>query len=269
VLILVVVLSVSLMLLSNRKKDTVARALADGALTPVQSAVDRSLDLTGLRTENDSLRVQLARATLDLGELQQRASEAAQLRQMLDFRDHSSWDLVAANVIAREAGRPGREWKIDKGAQDGVVENLAVVTPFGLVGRVSRVMPSSAWVRPLLSRNCRVSARLTRSRTDGILAWSRDVGLHLAFLPFRADVQVGDEIVSSGLGGVFPRGLRIGEVTRAEPIATEGTLRVLVRPAVDFSALEAVFVVRRVPDGSPGPEDLLPEPDAAPEEGEE
>ncbi len=257
-LILVVVLSVSLMFLSSRSKDTVARALADGALTPVQAAVDGSLGLTGLRTENDSLRTQLARATLALGELRERDVEADRLRELLDFRGRSSWDLLAASVIAREAGRPGREWKIDKGERDGVRENLAVLTPDGLVGRVSRVTPSSAWVRPLLSRNCRVSARLTRGRTDGILAWTRDVGLHLAFLPFRADVSVGDEVVTSGLGGVFPRGLRIGEVTRAEPVPTEGTLRVLIRPAVDFSRLESVFVVRAVPEGSPGPEDLAP-----------
>lgn len=256
VLIVVVALSVALMALSSQGKDSMARALSDGALTPVQVAIDHSLGLTRLRSENDSLRSQLAHATLRLSELRERDRETAELRELLGFRESSGWDVIAASIVAREAGRPGHEYKIDRGEADGVSVDQAVVTADGLVGRVSRVTTNSAWVRPLLARNCRVSARLERTRTEGILAWTRDLGLHLAFLPFRADVSVGEQVVSSGLGGVFPRGLRIGEVVRAEPVPSLGTLRVSVRPAVDFSSVQAVFVVQAIRDRGPEPGDV-------------
>jgi rod shape-determining protein MreC len=95
----------------------------------------------------------------------------------------------------------------------------------------------------LLANNCAVSARLARTRTDGLLGWREDVGLYLGFLPFRAEVAAGDEVVSSGLGGVFPRGIVIGHVVKTMFDENEGALRVLVEPAVDFSSLEELFVV--------------------------
>lgn len=248
VLVFLVALSVLLMFLSSRQQDSVARAISDVALTPVQATIDRSLGFSGLRSENDSLRADLARARLSLNELEQAGTEVDRLRRLLDFQAVSPWDLVPASVIAREAGRRGRDYKINKGAIDGLTANMAVMSVDGLVGKVTSVSERSAWVRPIVSRTCRVSARMDRTRTDGILAWTRELGLHLQFLPFRADVSAGDRIVSSGLGGVFPRGLAIGEVVRAEPVPSEGTLRVLVKPAVDFSALEEVFVIRGATD---------------------
>lgn len=251
VLALVVVASVALMMLSAARRDTIARALGDGALTPLQVVIDRSLDIRALKAENDSLRAALARSTHALGELRERDREAAALRTMLGFREASRWDLVAARVVAREAARAGREYKIDRGREDGVEENQAVMTVRGLVGRITRVTERSAWVRPIVARGCQVSARVVRTRTDGILAWTRQLGLHLAFVPFRAEVAAGDSVITSGLGGVFPRGIPIGEVTRTETLATLGTLRVFVKPAVEFSALEAVFVVRKSTDAPP------------------
>ena len=243
VLLLVVLLSVTLMLLSSGRKDVFARSLNDAAMTPVQSVTTRTQGLLGLRAQNDSLRAQLARARLDGAALGEQARELARLQRMLGFRETSGFELLAARVIAREASRPGPGYKIDRGARDGVREELAVLTPDGLVGKVVAVEPRSAWVRPLLARACRVSVRLERTRVDGILDWSPERGLHLTFVPLRAEAAVGDLVVTSGLGGVFPRGVRVAEVTRVEPAPSDGSLRLLVRPVVDFSGLEEVFVV--------------------------
>ena len=103
--------------------------------------------------------------------------------------------------------------------------------------------PGSAFVRPLTGRHCRVSARLTRTRTEGVLEWMPDRGLQLTFLPFRSDVSVGDEVISSGLGGVFPRGIRAGTVSAVSDDPSDGSRRVTVDPVVDFGALEEVFVI--------------------------
>ena len=262
VLLLVVLLSITLMLLSTGRKDTLARSLNDAALTPVQTIVGGSKSLLGLRAQNDSLRVQLARARLDGSVMEEQSRELERLQRMLGFRETSPFTLLSARVIAREASRPGSGYKIDRGARDGVREELAVLTPDGLVGKVVAVEPRSSWVRPLLARACRVSARLERTRVDGILDWSPEKGLHLTFVPLRAEAAVGDVVVTSGLGGVFPRGVRIGEVTGVEPVPSEGSLRLLVRSSVDFSRLEEVFVVL----GGEGPAIDFPPPGEPPVE---
>ena len=243
VLILTVVLSVTLMLLSSTEKDMVARAVNDSALTPVQVLVSQATSMKDLRAENDSLRASLARARLEVSARDEAARENKRLEAMLAFREGAGGELVASRVIARAAGRPGRELKIDKGARDGLRRDLAVITAEGLVGKLTAVDPRSAWVRPLLARNCRVSARIARTRTDAILEWTESEGLRLSFLPYRAEVVVGDDIVTSGLGGVFPRGIPIGRVSHTDVAPSDGSPRVEVRPAVDFSSIEELFVV--------------------------
>jgi rod shape-determining protein MreC len=208
------------------------------------------------------LRAQLARARLDGAVMEEQSRELERMQRMLGFRETSSFKLLSARVIAREASRPGSGYKIDRGARDGVREELAVLTPDGLVGKVVAVEPRSAWVRPLMARACKVSVRLERTRVDGILDWSPERGLHLTFVPLRAEAAVGDVVVTSGLGGVFPRGVKVGEVTAIEPAPSEGSLRLMVRPAVDFSGLEEVFVVL----GGEGPSLDFPPPGEPPAE---
>lgn len=250
VLLLVVLLSVTLMLLSSARKDEVARSLNDAALMPVQTLAAKARGLVGLRSENDELRAQLARARLDLAALVELGREDERLRRMLDFKSGSRFQLVSARVIAREASHPGGGYKIDRGSREGVRGELAVITPDGLVGKTVLVEPHSSWVRPVVARGCRVSARLLRTRVDGILDWSPEKGLHMTFVPLRSEAAVGDTVVTTGLGGVFPRGVCVGVVTAVEPFPADGSLRLLVNPAVNFSALEEAFVVT----GGEGPD---------------
>jgi rod shape-determining protein MreC len=260
VLLLVAIVSIALMLFSSGGKLSVARALHDAALTPVQTTLSGVSDVRGLRAENDSLRAKLARTRLEMADLGERAMAATRLETMLAFRETSRFDLLSARIIAVEADRTGRELKIDRGTVDGVARDLAVITPDGLVGRVSEVARGSAYVRPITGRQCRVSARVEDTRVEGILDWTPEHGLHLAFLPLRLDIEVGDAVVSSGLGGVFPRGIALGRVTELLVDEADGTLRAKIDAAVDFGSLEEVFVVT----GQHAEADLIPEPAAEP-----
>lgn len=254
ILVLVCVVSVALMMLSTGAKDTTARSLNDAAVTPVQTALTGVRGLSGLRSENDSLRARLAETELELAAMKERGRSTTRLEEMLDFRERSRFELVAARVIAREAGSSGSELRIDRGIADGLQRNLAVITPDGLVGKISAVDPRSAFVRPLTGRHCRASARLTRTRTEGVIEWTPDRGLQLTFLPYRSDVAVGDEVISSGLGGVFPQGVAIGTVTAVGEDPADGSRRVSVEPVVDFGSLEEVFVIvgeRAAEDAAP------------------
>jgi rod shape-determining protein MreC len=256
VLLLVAIVSIALMLFSTGGKMSVARALHDAALTPVQTTLTGVSDVRGLRAENDSLRASLARVRLEMAALGERALAAERLERMLAFRETSRFDLLSARIIGFEADRAGREFKIDRGSVDGIERNLAVVTPDGLVGRVSEVERGSAYVRPINGPQCSVSARVQDTRVEGILDWTPDHGLHLAFLPLRIEIEVGDEIVSSGLGGVFPRGVPLGRVVELEVDEADGTLRAKVDASVDFGSLEEVFVVT----GQHAEFDFVPEP---------
>jgi rod shape-determining protein MreC len=243
VLILVIVLSVTLMLLSAAEKGSVARAVSDTALTPVQVVLTKSTRLVDLRAENDELRARLAQTSLDLTRMREVEAESHRLRTMLDFRDNSAYIVVAARVIAREAETGGTDYKIDKGVRDGLRKDLAVMTLDGLVGKITAVEPGSAFVRPLVAPNCQVSVRLQRTRAQGILSWSNGEGTYLSFLPLRTEIDPDEAVVTSGLGGVYPRGILVGHATRSEALPADGSLRVHVAPAVEFSSVEEVFVV--------------------------
>jgi rod shape-determining protein MreC len=243
ILVLLVVLSATLMLLSSSRKETLARSLNDVAMTPVQTVLRSGEAWVGLRSENEGLRQRLAESALQISELREAATENERLRAMLEIGPATKNRLIGARIIAHEATRAGRELKIDQGAHEGLRNDLCVITPAGLVGKISRVAPRSAFVHPLQALNCRVSARIARSRAEGIVEWRGGSRLILAFLPFRADVREGDEVVTSGLGGVFPRGVPVGRVTEIGSDPRDGSTRVELEPAVDFSALEEVYVV--------------------------
>lgn len=249
VLVLLVVLSVTLRVLSSGQKDFLVRAVNDAAMTPIQRIVTLADTYVSLSAENDSLRAALARSALVHASLREAVEESERLREMLAFRERSAFDLLAAQVIAQEATRAGHEYKIDKGARDGMRRDLAVITTSGLVGKISAVAPHSAFVRPLLAPGCRVSARLVRTRIAGIVEWVGGRSLELTFLPLRAEVTSGDAVVTSGLGGVFPAGIPVGTVVSVETAAVDGSLRVLLAPVVDFATLEEIFVVLPSEDG--------------------
>jgi rod shape-determining protein MreC len=133
-----------------------------------------------------------------------------------------------------------------------------VVTPDGLVGRVERLTPHGARVLTLLHRDCSVAVRLTRSRVQGVVQWQYgdEPILELLYVPFQEDVKPGDLVETSGLGGLFPAGVRVGTVARVG-MAENGLLKsVSIRPAVRFESLEEVLVF------VPGARGVYPEPAA-------
>src|SRR6185436_17443245 len=140
--------------------------------------------------------------------------------------------------------RLGGSLTIDKGTADGVEPGRAVLTPDGLVGRAERSTPHETRVLTLLNRDCAVAARIERTRVDGVLEWefgSQPV-LNLRYISSQEDVQVGDRVVTSGLGGIFPAGIRIGTVAKVA-LDPNGLMKeIVIDPAVDFRSVEEILV---------------------------
>ena len=204
-----------------------------------------------LRNEVDQLRIQNLQAS-------EYAAENARLRALLGYKQAAmQFDLVAARVIGREADSWSHMIVIDRGTADGVKENMAVVTEKGLVGHVIEAGPNYAKVQLILDPRSSVGTLVQRaeSRVVGIVEGdpANPMMPRMINVPKNADIEEGDIIVTSGFGGMYPKGLVVGLVSSLENDEA-GLLKIaLLEPAVDFQKLEDVAVIVNSREAPPEP----------------
>ena len=252
-------LLISLLLLSagsreRRRSDPVAAIVLDG-MRPLQATVAGGLDglagvwrryiaLVGVKRENERLRLrirELEEQGLRIAEVEETDKRLADL---LAFRSSLEGDTVAAQIIGRDPLPWFGTVTINKGEADGVRKNMAVLSPFGVVGQTMTTSAHSARVLLLTDHNSGVDAVVQRSRARGIIEGALDGGCVMKYVKREEDVEVGDRIVTSGLDGIFPRGVIVGEVTHVTR-GTRGLLQVAdVKPATPLDRIEEVLVVR-------------------------
>ncbi|HJQ84471.1 MAG TPA: rod shape-determining protein MreC, partial [Candidatus Binatia bacterium] len=163
-------------------------------------------ELFRARGENAALRARTRQLEQEVDRLAEVDLENARLRKLLDFRSTLVGDLVSARVIARDAGL-ARTLAIDAGEVDGVARGAAVLAPEGVVGQVFLVSRHAARVLLVSDHNSGVDALVQRTRARGIVQGTVDGDCTLKYVKRTEDVQVGDELVTSGLDGIFPKGL--------------------------------------------------------------
>ena len=198
--------------------------------------------LRSVERENAELKQQLESVQVELQEQRALADRARGLQQLLDLRDRSKLKTRAAEIIASSASPDFQTLTLDKGRNDGLRTDMAVIANDGVVGRI--VVPSgrAAKVQLLIDRNAAAGALVERSRAQGVAKGTGDGRLLLEFVSEAADVAVGDLVVTSGIEGIFPKGFTIGRVDVVEKTGP-AYKRITVKPAVDFSRLEEVLVV--------------------------
>ncbi len=254
-------LLVSISVRARPHRDPVGRFLLD-ALAPFQVAFNwmgRStsqlwaeyVDLVGAQNDNAQLRAQVAGLQGQLLRLEELERENQRLRELLSFRGHLESTAYGARVIARDPGPLSTTLTIDRGARDGVRQDMAVLTPQGVVGRVVEVSHTVARVITLTDRNSGIDALVQRSRSRGIVQGGSDGACYMNYLLRDADVQVGDRILTSGLDGVFPKGVVIGGVVEVGHRHRGLLQAAVVQPSVDLDRLEEVLLVeaRAAPAG--------------------
>jgi rod shape-determining protein MreC len=237
-------LSLTLMLLGRGPQGRVVWFLEHTLLAPFHAAVGAVDRAVSMAWENQKLRKRVTQLEIEVDAMRADGLENSRLRRLLDLAQRRPYELLAARVTGRGMDRLGGSLALDKGWEDGVRPDQAVLTPDGLVGRVDRVTPHGARVLTLLHRDCAVAARVERSRVDGVLEWEFGAlpRLSLAYVSSQEDVKTGDLVVTSGLGGMFPAGLKIGEVDRVA-LADNGWMKdVKVRPAAQFRNVEEVLI---------------------------
>jgi rod shape-determining protein MreC len=232
----------------------------------VRDSWQRYVALVDVEAENRALREQLARLEQENLQFREALVVSSQLRRIAQMRRDFDVPLLPSQVVGQDASTWSQGLLLDRGRSAEVRSGMPVLVDQGLVGLVSATTPGAARAMLILDRRSTVDAVIQRSRTRGLVRGLGSDELEFVFMVRGDDVQVGDEVITSGVGGVYPKGIRVGTVVSVKADREELLHTARVKPAVDFGRLEQVFVVlQRGPTmdllfGS-GDGDL-PEPDA-------
>jgi rod shape-determining protein MreC len=211
-------------------------------------------DLLHARDEAGVLRARVETLSAENARLTEATLENERLRTLLDFREHLQGDVLTARVIGRDATGLSRTLTVDRGEQDGIARGAAVLAPGGVVGQVFMVSPHAARVLLLTDHNSGIDGLVQRTRARGIVEGTIEGGCGLKFVKRTEDIQVGDLVVTSGIDGIFPKGLPIGKVSNVDKRGQGLFQYADVAPRVDPSRLEEVLVTRGpVETAEPGP----------------
>lgn len=203
--------------------------------------------LAGVREENLVLKKEAAELREKLNAMREAAQENQRLKALLAFKEGSAYRTITARLIGIDPTNLFKTITIGKGSIDGIARGMAVVTNDGVVGRVISSSPNSSRVLLITDRNSDADAVIQRSRDRGIAEGGDSDLLQLKYLPRSADVATGDILVTSGVGGVFPKGLVIGSISRLDRSAGGIFLSAEIKPAVNLSKLEEVLVITGSP----------------------
>lgn len=213
--------------------------------TKVSSAIAEYVVLVGARQEAAALREENARLAIRLQIASELEQENARLRDLLSFADRTGQDYLSARVLSRDPSYFFDSIRVDRGTRDGVRTGLAVVSAQGAVGLVMKVSPSTSHVLLLSDPNMSLDVVIARNRKRGVLRGRATSRLALRHLGPGSQVQVGDQIITSGLTGAFPRGVLVGRVSALELDVDNVTQMISVEPVVDYSSLAEVLILRR------------------------
>jgi rod shape-determining protein MreC len=264
---ILVVVSFSLLLLSTRSFIINFKGLGlsffsgvRGGIYELTSLFSRTAlsirELADLRKDHADLLRQLARYEQLERSNTEIIQENSRLREQLGFAQTLRYRYIAAEISGRDPDNLFSALVINKGTHSGVSTNMAVVAwqngTQALVGKVIQAGTFESLVMPVFDHNCQVSSRFSVSRHEGIVEGqgNPETPLVMRFIPKRArdEIGVGDLVISSGMGGVFPAGINIGRVCGVNFREYEITMEAEVEPVIDFSRLEYVFLIGEIDD---------------------
>jgi rod shape-determining protein MreC len=212
-----------------------------GVVGGTTGAVRTYRDLWRAQQENRELETQLVAARAEIQQLSEQAAEAQRLRRLLEFKQRLPFPTVGAEVIAASPGDASKSIYIDKGSDDGLAADLAVITPAGIVGKTIAVFPRTAQILLITDSSSGAAATLEKSRVQGIVKGAAVNACQLNYVMNEAPVEVGEHVLTSGLDQIYPKGLPIGTVAEVREGNIYKTIK--VKPSAELDRLESVLVV--------------------------
>jgi rod shape-determining protein MreC len=203
--------------------------------------------LDNYKAENEKLRNRIQQLEVERNRLLEAEATNRRLRQLLEFRSTLPSDSMTASIIANSASTWFKSCLLDKGSADGVRKGMAVVTPLGVVGQVVAVTPRTAKVLLLTDPNSGVDVFVQRTRARGIVSGSLDNGTIMKYVKRTEDIQEGDRLVTSGLDGIFPKGIVVGAVIKVRKQTLGLFQSIELLPTVSLARTEEVLIVKTEP----------------------
>jgi rod shape-determining protein MreC len=234
-------------------------SLALDVVSPIQElltgslrgAVETARTVTAvdeILAENQQLRAEAEQLRRDAVRAPELEREVVELRELLGLRrEGAEWQWLDARVIGFDSSNLVRSAVINRGERDGLVDGMTVMTPRGLVGRIVRI--SSGWARVLLisDASSTANAMVQRTRARGVVYGQRSASgkpsLVMRYVPQGEEMKIGDRVITSGIGGIFPPGVAVGTITQVQRRETDMFQEATVDPSADLLRLESVYVI--------------------------
>ena len=222
--------------------------------TSVGNKIDEAFsflrDIEAIKKENEELKTRLHNLEEENRELIGYREKIKELREALNLKDiFEGYDIIGANIISRDAGNWSGIFRIDIGSKDGIGVDFPVITSSkGLVGRVMATDITSSKVVTIIEEESSVAGWIARTGGHVIVRGDmslKDEGLcRMDYIPVDVEIEVGDVVETSGLGGIYPKGIVIGKVVQINKTNNELDRYAIIEPAADFKRLEEVFVMK-------------------------
>lgn len=245
----------------DRPNLTLFEKIIKNVVTPVESGFSQVINrgsgtfnaifsIGSIRATNKNLTQRVSTLEAENLLLKEYEYQNLRFRELLQFKDtvNNNYDMISASVVARNPSNWFKTITINRGTDDGVKKNMAVVTNFGLVGHVLNVSGASAEVLLIVENSSAVGGLVQVTRTPGVVQGLGDNtgNLKMRYLAKDAPVREKQVVISSGLGGIFPKGVPIGQITKVDTESNGLEKYAILRPFVDFNRVEEVFVIKRV-----------------------
>ncbi|MEX1307821.1 MAG: rod shape-determining protein MreC [Eubacteriales bacterium] len=259
--VIVIFTLIALMVMTSGEQNmSGGESIIGSLLMPVQGGIYSVTDTVGnffervfapsdLREENKVLREEIAQYKNDLNTLEELKKENERLKELLVFKDENTeFVMVTAKVTGIDSSNYFSIFTINRGVLDGVAIDMPVITEDGLVGRIIETGATWSKVMSIIDYDSGVSAIVELTRDNGVvqgttLSNTDEPLLEMAYLPFDADILPGYRVITSGLGGVYPKGLIIGDTVEITRTSDNSQETAYINPAVDFLHLEEVMII--------------------------
>ncbi len=209
----------------------------------VQGTFQKYVFLVNLEKENRRLKQRIAELQEENNQAKEMKLTMDRLKNLLQFRQENTQTMIGAEVIGQDPSSWFKSVTIDKGERDGVKKGMAVISAAGVIGQILKTAPHYATVLLITDYNSAIDSIVQRTRAKAIVEGNGENRCQLKYLLRTEEVAVGDAVVTSGLAGNFPKGLRVGEVKKVDKKGHGVFQYAELVPSVDLSKLEEVFVV--------------------------
>ena len=193
--------------------------------------------------ENESLTSEVQRLQSQILLLQETALQNNRLQQLLELKSASETPLTAARVVGRDATNWYKTIMLNKGEQKGLQVGMGVLSPAGVVGKIIRTTLFSSQVLLVSDHRSVIAALVHNTRDEGLVEGAEASMLRMKYLPILSDVKEGEVVLTSGLAGIFPKGLVIGHISEVQKKKNDLFQVAYIKPAVDLAKLEEVMVI--------------------------